>query len=110
MLTTLGLVLSKKNVGEYDREYCFFTKNYGKIKLIVKSVRKPLSKLSGQLEPPSLIEIAFVPNSDKGLITTALVKKNYLKVRKVLEKQKTYNLITNTVESLTEYRQKDIIL
>jgi DNA repair protein RecO len=110
MLTTLGLVLSKKDVGEYDREYCFFTKNYGKIKLLAKSVRKPLSKLSGQLEPPNLVEVVFVPNNDKGLITTSLVKKNYLKVRKVLEKQKTYNLIVSTLESLTEYKQKDIIL
>ena len=110
MLTTLGFVLSKKDVGEYDREYCFFTKNYGKIKLIAKSVRKPLSKLSGQLEPPSLMEIVFVPNNDKGLITTALVKKNYLKVRKILEKQKTYNTIVNTVESLTEYKQKDLLM
>jgi recombinational DNA repair protein (RecF pathway) len=110
MLTTLGFVLSKKDVGEYDREYCFFTKNYGKIKLIAKSVRKPLSKLSGQLEPPALMEIVFVSNNDKGLITTALVKKNYLKVRKVLEKQKVYNTIVNTTENLTEYKQKDLLM
>ncbi len=110
MLTTLGIVLSKKDVGEYDREYCFFTKNYGKIKLIAKSVRKPLSKLSGQLEPPSLIEVVFVPNNDKGLITTALVKKNYLKVRRILEKQKTYNTIVRTIEELTEYKHKDLIM
>jgi DNA repair protein RecO len=107
MLTTLGFVLSKKNVREYDREYCFFTKKYGKINLIAKSVRKPLSKLSAQLEPPALIEIAFIPNDDKGLITTALAKKSYFKIRKNLDKFKAYLQIANTVNALTDLKQKD---
>ena len=110
MLTTSGFVLSKKDVREYDREYCFFTKKYGKINLIAKSVRKPLSKLSAQLEPPALIEIAFVPNGEKGLITTALIKKNFLKTRKSLSKFKTYLEIANTVNTLTDCKQPDTLV
>jgi DNA repair protein RecO len=107
MLTTLGFVLSKKDVKEYDREYCFFTKKYGKINLIAKSVRKPLSKLSAQLEPPALIEIVFIPNDTKGLITTALAKKSYFRIRKNLDKFKTYSQIVNTINTLTDFKQKD---
>jgi len=110
MLITHGFVLSKKDIREYDREYCFFTKKYGKINLIAKSVRKPLSKLSAQLEPPALIEIAFVPSGDKGLITTALIKKNFLKTRKNLSKFKTYLEISNVVNELTDSKQPDVLV
>ena len=107
MLTTLCFVINKKNVREYDREYCFFTKKYGKISLITKSVRKPLSKLSAQLEPPALIEIVFTPNGEKGLITTALAKKSYLTVRKNIDKLKAYQRITKVINQLTIVKQSD---
>lgn len=107
MLTTLGFVISKKNVKEFDREYCFFTKKYGKINLIAKSIRKPLSKLSAQLEPPSLIEIVFVPNSEKGLIITALAKNSYCSIRKNIDKLKIYNRIVNRLDDLSITKQPD---
>jgi recombinational DNA repair protein (RecF pathway) len=107
MLSTLGFVISKKNIRELDREYCFFTKKYGKISLIAKSVRKPLSKLSAQLEPPSLIEIVFTPSGDKGLITTALAKKSYFSIRKNIDKLKTYNHILDIVDCLSIFKQPD---
>ena len=108
MLTTLGFVLNKKNVLEYNKEYCFFTKKYGKICLLAKSVRKPLSKLSAQLEPPSLIEIVFVPNNEKGLITVALAKKSYFKIRKNLDKLKTYLYICRVINTFTDFKHPDI--
>ena len=107
MLTTLGFVISKKNVKEFDREYCFFTKKYGKINLMAKSIRKPLSKLSAQLEPPSLIEIVFVPNSEKGLIITALAKNSYCSIRKNIDKLKIYNRIVNRLDDLSITKQPD---
>jgi len=107
MLTSLGFVIGKKNIKEYDREYCFFTKKYGKISLIAKSVRKPLSKLSGQLEPPNLIELMFTPNGEYGLITTALARKEYVKIRKNLEKFKVYNTITDTIKDFSDFKQPD---
>lgn len=110
MLTTYGFVLNKKDVREFDREYCFFTKKYGKIHLIAKAVRKPLSKLSAQLEPPSLIEIVFVPMSDKGLITTALVKKSFLKTHKNLNKFRVYTRMSDIINSFTDFKQPDSLV
>ncbi len=110
MLTTYGFVLNKKDIKEFDREYCFFTKKYGKIHLIAKAVRKPLSKLSAQLEPPSLIEIVFIPMGEKGLITTALIKKSFLKTHRNLKKFKIYTKIVDIISSFSDYKQPDALI
>jgi DNA repair protein RecO len=90
MLRTIGFVLKKTNIGEFDRGYCFFTKKYGKINLTARSVKKPLSKLSGQLEPPSLVSFVFTPMGNGGLLTTALAKKSFLNIRRDYDRLRIY--------------------
>lgn len=107
MLRTIGFVLYKKDVAELDREYCLFTKKYGKIKLIAKSVRKILSKLSSQLEPPALISVVFIPTETKGMITTALAVSSNAKIRKDIERFKVYKEIMTLLNNFTMFNQKD---
>lgn len=47
---TCGIILKRMNLGEADRILTIFAQNHGKIKAIAKAVRKPLSKLAGNLE------------------------------------------------------------
>ncbi|MFC1613497.1 DNA repair protein RecO, partial [Patescibacteria group bacterium] len=47
MYQTKGIVLRKYDIGESDRGYILYTKDYGKKQLFVKSARKIKSKLSG---------------------------------------------------------------
>jgi len=107
MLNTVGFVLSKKDINDLDREYCFFSKKYGKIKLLAKSVKKILSKLSAQLEPPSLISVVFIPMENKGMITTALARNSYSKIRKDIDKFKVYNHMAKIINDFTLFNQKD---
>ncbi len=45
-----AIVLGKKEVGETDRLYTFYTREQGKVRVVAKGVRKPEAKLAGQLE------------------------------------------------------------
>ena len=47
---TCGIILKRMNLGEADRILTIYTQDHGKIKTIAKGVRKPLSKLAGNLE------------------------------------------------------------
>lgn len=86
MYTTPAFTLAKKNIGEDDREYCFFTKKFGKISMIAKGIRKPSAKLSGQLEPPRLINISFVSANNKK-ITGAIVKNSFSNIASDVQKE-----------------------
>lgn len=49
-LKTDAIVINRINYGEYDRIITFITRDYGKVKLIAKSVRKQKSKMSSYLD------------------------------------------------------------
>lgn len=49
-LKTEGIVLARKNFGEADRIITFFTKDFGKVSVLGKGVRRPRSKKAGHLE------------------------------------------------------------
>ncbi len=48
---TRGFVLSRQNLGEYDRIVRLFTKEYGRVDAVAKGIRKPTSKLASRIEP-----------------------------------------------------------
>jgi len=45
-----GIILKRKNIGETDRTLTVFTRQYGKIHLLAKGVRKITSRRSGHIE------------------------------------------------------------
>ncbi|MCC7288780.1 DNA repair protein RecO [bacterium] len=49
--TSPGFVLSRQNLGEYDRIIRLFTRDFGRVDAVAKGVRKPTSKLASRMEP-----------------------------------------------------------
>jgi DNA repair protein RecO (recombination protein O) len=56
---TEALVLKSIKFGDTSRIATLYTKNYGKIKVIAKGIRKPKSRLAGALQTLSHIQIVF---------------------------------------------------
>src|SRR3989344_5003089 len=54
---TLGIVLRRRDVREYDRLYTIFTKSHGKIEAITRGSRKITSKLSPHLESFATVDL-----------------------------------------------------
>jgi len=60
-----GIILSRKNYGEADRILTVFSKNYGKVTLLAKGIRKLISKKRGHLEIFSEVKFSAVSGKEK---------------------------------------------
>ncbi len=65
--STTGFVLSRQNLGEYDRIIRLYTHDFGRMDAVAKGVRKPTSKLASRMEPFHEVSWRFVDG--KGLAT-----------------------------------------
>jgi len=74
---TEGFVFKKDDVFEADRIFSVFTRDFGKIEVLGRSIRKIASKLKGGVEIFSLSEIEFVQGRNKRTLTDALLIENF---------------------------------
>lgn len=76
-----AIVLKKKEVGETDRLYTFYTREAGKVMAIARGVRKPEAKLAGQLETLMLGGVIVAKGRGQGTITGAIAEENFPRLR-----------------------------
>jgi len=68
--TTQAIVLSRTNFGEADRIITFLTPDHGKMRGMVRGVRKQKSKLAGGIELFSVSDVTFL--AGRGEINTVI--------------------------------------
>jgi len=68
---TQGIIIKRKNLGEYDRLLTVYTKEFGKILVKAKSIRKNQSKLRGHLELFLFTHLMIAPGKGFDIITGA---------------------------------------
>ncbi len=75
-IVTTAIVLYRTDFKEADRIVTMLTRGQGKIRVIAKGVRRPLSKLAGGIELFSICQITFLPGRGeiKTLISSRLQK------------------------------------
>lgn len=108
---TLGIVLKRTNYGEADRIITVLTKDFGKIQVMAKGVRRERSKLAGGIEPFSISEIGIVKGrGDIDTLTSARLQRHFGNIVKSIDKLdfaysclKTINKITQTVDDTSFY-------
>ena len=71
MYKTQGIIIKRKNLGEYDRLLTVYTKEFGKILIKAKSIRKNQSKLRGHLELFLFTHLMIAPGKGFDIITGA---------------------------------------
>ena len=71
---TQAVVLRKREVGEADRVFTVFTRDFGKVNLVAVGERKITSKLRGGLEVLCLSEVEFVEGRRNTIIDSSLVE------------------------------------
>ena len=81
-----GIVLARRNYGEADRILSIYTKEHGRISVIAKGVRKPVSRKRGHIEVFSRIKFQAVTGKGLDLLTEAETVENFGEVRKTLPK------------------------
>ena len=84
--STEGIVLARRNYSEADRILVIYTKNYGKISLIAKGVRKLNSRKRGHLEVFSYLKFSAARGKNLDILTEAEIIDSFPKVREDLKK------------------------
>lgn len=64
-----GFVLRKVNFGDSDRYVTLFSKNFGKVEVVAKGVRKITSRRASSIEPLNLIDFQSVKTSKNYILT-----------------------------------------
>lgn len=71
---TLGIVIKRRNINEADRLLTVLTEKHGKITVVAKGVRKPLSRLGSHLEPFHLVNLVLAEGRNMDTVTGAVVE------------------------------------
>ena len=83
---TTGIVLARRNYGEADRILVVYTKDYGRISLIAKGIRRPTSRKRGHLEIFNLIKFSAVKGKGLDIMTEVENIDMFPTIRKNLKK------------------------
>ena len=89
---TEGFILKKENSGEASQIILVYTKNFGKIEVLAKAIRKLNSKLKSSTQVFYLSEIEFVQGKAQKTLTDALSIEKFPGIRKdILKLRLAYN-------------------
>lgn len=77
----LAVCLGKKDIGEADRRYVFYTKEKGLFYVRARGVRKSSARLAAHIEDYMLTHIAVAKNQGPGTLAGAYVQTAYLGIR-----------------------------
>lgn len=97
-----GILIKRKDFRETSLLVTFFTKEFGKIKGIIKGVRKDPKKIASNLSLCSLNDIQFYKsrNSELDLISQCDLKNDYSFIRKDIKKVSLASYILEFADSI----------
>jgi DNA repair protein RecO (recombination protein O) len=79
---TQGFILKKTDRGEVDQLFTIYTKDFGKLEILGKAIRKISSKLRSGTEIFYLSEIEFIQGKSHKTLTDAILIENFPVLRK----------------------------
>lgn len=97
---TSAFVLKKEGRGETDELFTFYTKDFGKLAVLGKSIRKIDSKLRSGADIFYFSEIEFIQGKGRKTLTDAVLMKRFDNIRNDLARLKTASEISEVLDSL----------
>lgn len=104
---TQGFFLKKTDRGEADQLFTVYTKDFGKLKILGKAVRKIKSKLRSGAELFYLSEIEFIQGKAYKTLTDAVLIENFQNIRKDLKKLAIAYKISEQLDHLVKGQEQD---
>lgn len=99
--STEAIVLSRKNFGEADRIITIFSKNYGKLRVVAKGIRRLTSRKKGSLELFNHTKMFLVRGRGMDIITETELKNEFSNWRKDITRVGIAYHLCEVVEKLT---------
>ena len=104
---TLGFVLKKDDQGEADQIFTIYTKDFGKLKILGKAIRKIKSKLRAETQPFCLLEIEFIQGKGYKTLTDVIQIGKFQNLRKNLDKLTIAYEIAEVLDNLIRGEELD---
>lgn len=101
-----GIVLKRRNIGEADRMITIFTKEYGKLRLIAKGIRKTASRRAPHLEVFTRVTILIYSGKSMESISEVSPIAMYEGIRKDLQRVSLAYYLCDLVDSLLPEKQE----
>ena len=104
---TQGFIFKKADQGEADRLFTVFTKDFGKLEILGKAIRKIKSKLRGGTDIFYFTDLEFIQGKTYKTLTEALLIEKFPGIRKKLVKLRIAHKITEVLDNLLRGEEKD---
>jgi len=104
---TQGFIFRKNDFVEADRIFTIFTKDFGKLEILGKAIRKIKSKLRGGMRLFSLANIEFIQGKTYKTLTDASLIEDFPDLRKNLKRLKITYEISEILDDLIRGQEKD---
>lgn len=104
---TLGLVFKKEERGEADRLFTFYTKDFGRLEILGKAIRKASSKLRSGCDIFYLSNIEFIQGKTHKTLTEAVLINRFENLRRNLKRLTIAHKISEVLDSLVRDQEKD---
>lgn len=104
---TQGLILKKTDRGEANQLFTVYTKDYGKLEILGKAIRKIKSKLRAGVDLFCLSEIEFIQGKTYKTLTDTILIEKFHQIRRGLGKLIITNKISESLDSLIRNEEKD---
>jgi len=104
---TQGIFLKKEDRGEADQLFTIYTKDYGKLEVLGKAIRKIKSKLRPGAELFYFSEIEFIQGKAYKTLTDAILIDKFKNLKENLQRLNQALQIADSLDSLTGKEEKD---
>ncbi len=101
-----GFILARRNFGEADRILVLFTKEFGKISLLAKGVRKLTSRKRGGIEVFNKIKFSAVKGKSLDILTEVEVLNAYDSIREDLRRVSIAYYFSEVIGRVTRDNEK----
>ncbi len=104
---TQGFILSKNDLREADQVFNVYTKDFGKLKILGKAIRKIKSKLRPGADLLYLSEIEFIQGRNYKTLTDAVLIEKFKNIRNDIDKLNIACQIVEAADSLISGQERD---
>lgn len=104
---TEGIILKKENRGENDQLFTIYTKDFGKLEILGRAIRKISSKLRADVELFYISEIEFIQGKAYKTLTDAIAIGKLLNLRKDLERLGLAQAISDLLNDFLKGEERD---
>ena len=104
---TQGIILKKEDRGEANQLFTIYTKDFGKLEIFGKAIRKISSKLRAGADIFYLTDIEFIQGKAHKTLTDAVLIEKFENIRSDLNKLKITYQISEILDELIKGQESD---